>query len=85
LSFFLSVPWYVNPFKAGSTFPPVDLSSFNHFAVVCWAHYLTACAVAFFSHKLKASIAPIIAPSMQAPIKSFMSISPLKVAPVGAG
>jgi hypothetical protein len=38
-----------------------------------------------FDHMERANIAPRIAPSMQAPIKSFMSISPLKVAPVGAG
>jgi len=38
-----------------------------------------------FYHIERAIIAPRIAPSMQAPIKSFMSISPLKVAPVGAG
>jgi hypothetical protein len=38
-----------------------------------------------FNHIEKAIIAPRIAPSMQAPNKSFMSISPLKVAPVGAG
>jgi hypothetical protein len=38
-----------------------------------------------FYHMERANIAPRIAPSMQAPIKSFMSISPLKVAPVGAG
>jgi hypothetical protein len=33
----------------------------------------------------KANITPRAAPSKQAPNKSFISIPPLKVAPVGAG
>jgi hypothetical protein len=72
---FFSVAWNVDALKAGSTFPTVYLASFNHLAIVCWSHNLTACAVAFFSHKARANIAPRIAPSMQAPNKSFIFYS----------
>jgi hypothetical protein len=36
---------YVDPLKAGGTFPPVYLTGFNHLAVVCRPHDLAAGAV----------------------------------------
>jgi hypothetical protein len=46
------VSWNVDALKTSGTFPTVYLASFNHLAVVCWSHNLTASAVSFFSHDL---------------------------------